>query len=149
MDRPRSAECDHCEIPRITSPKCRDRFDCPDHYRVNDFVHTKRGFVDAGTARFGNFVLNNIYRQRAVDFEVATRQFIGIEVSEYDVRIGYGRLGAANGVTGRTGVGARAFGSNLDAAAGINPDDAPTTCADFSQVDDRQAQRVASTLGEL
>jgi len=64
-------------------------------------------------------------------------QMIGVDVTENDIGIGQGGLGALKVVADGTRRSASAMRSDLQRAAGVDPDDRAAARSDFGQIDRR------------
>lgn len=71
---------------------------------------------------------------------------LGINATEEDVAIGYGRFRTTLSIASRAGYRSRAIGTNCDAAQRIEACDGAASGTDFYHVDDRNADGNAAAF---
>src|SRR5271166_4778257 len=141
--RPVAAKGDERIFAGIATPLARHRLDCPDHVRRRDQMGAPGTLFDRHAERLRDLVLDGRTRLARVEPDRTADQMIGVDVTENDIGIRQGRLGAPEVVTDRTRRSAGAVRSDLQCPAGVDPDDRAAACPDFGQIDRRHLQCVA------
>ena len=134
MERPRPAEGDERELPRIVPALDRDEPQRAQHLGVHDRDDRGRDRSRRAHAR--------PRRDRARRPPASS---VG-QPSEDEVRIRDGRAGPAAAVTRRSGLGTGALGPDAQRTALVPPGDRAPAGADRVHVDARQANRIAGDL---
>ena len=141
MDRTRAAEPIDDEIARIVSALDRHLAHQVGHVMVGDLDDSCRRVAHTHIERPGDFLLDRLDRQRAIQLQVTTEEIVGIDVAQNNIGIGHRGVFAAAAVTGRTRIRPGA----------LRPDPQPTETgqgdraaagADRHDVNRRHEQRV-------
>ena len=106
--------------------------------------------LEKGCTQFhANLLRDHLLRPGRIEPDRATRYATGIDVTENDHCIGQRRLGAPFAVGRRPGRRASARRPDAQQPELANSSDAAASCADFGNVDNRQFERVPTTLDQL
>ena len=145
MRRPGAAEGDQREVARIAAALDRDRADRVLHVARDRLVHAPRGVLGAEPERRADVVGDGLASRGDVERHLAGEEVGRVEIAEHEVRVGDRRPLAADAVTDRPRVGARALGPDLDDP---QPDarDAAAAGADLDQVDGGRHHRQAGAV---
>ena len=85
----------------------------------------------------------------AVEPHLAAEEEVGVEVAEREVRVGHGRLRAAEPVGHRAGTRPRALRADEEPAERVDPRDRAAAGADLDHLDHRDLDREAAALLEV
>src|SRR5690606_35190119 len=85
-------------------------------------------------------------REFGMKGKLAAAKGVRIEIAEHDARVGYGGLGSAEAVAGRSWVRARALRANPKRTGLIDPGEAAAASADRRHVDHLLAERILVEL---
>ena len=110
--------------------------------------HAGRGVLDRQAERPGQFVFDGLARQRAVERDGTAGQRAGAQAPEHELRVGDGRLHAAQAVGGGPGPRAGALRADMQQAGIVDPGDGAAARADGVDLDRRRREMVAVD-GEL
>src|SRR5207245_670828 len=82
--------------------------------RIDDAEDSVCRFLESHAERTADGAEDRVVDSFTPELEAAAAEGVGIEIAEHEVRVGDGRRGAATAVADRSGVGARALGSDLE-----------------------------------
>ena len=105
--------------------------------------HAGRGVLDREAERPGELGLDRLARQRAVERDGAAGQRARAQASEHELRIGDGRVLAAQPVGRRSGPRAGALRADMQQARIVDPGDGAAARADGVDFDRRRGEVVA------
>ena len=118
------------------------------HVLVDELVDAGRRVVGRQAERVGHRVAARPRRASMSSGMSPPRKNHGVEEAEREVGVGDRGLGAAAAVAGRTGVGARRLGADLEQAELVDAGEAAAAGADLDEVDRRHRHREAGALLE-
>ncbi len=111
------------------------------HGRSRDAQDAVRGVDDVQAQRRGDVLANGALRGARVELHFAAQKTVRAEPAENEVGVGYRGSTAAQRVAGRTGVRARALGTDPECAARVHVGDAAAARADLEDVHHRDLHR--------
>ena len=117
------------------------------HVLVDDVVDAPGGALGVDTERIGEASHCRL-GGREVDLHLATEEEVGIEISQQQVGVGDGGIGAAAAVAGGAGLRAGTLRADLHQAEFVAVGDRAAAGPDFDQLDGRDLDRQAATLHE-
>ena len=144
--RSAAAERDQREFTHAAPALRGNRLDRTRHRRIGDHVNAPRGVRDAASERRCDVLANCPRRALGVDRHGTAQQSRRAQVAEHDIRVGHGRLGAAQCVACRPRNGSGAARPHCDAADRVDRHHRAASRADLGNVDHRQLERVAPAL---
>ena len=87
-------------------------------------------------------------RGSGINGDGSTGDTVRVHISQDHVGVGDGRFGSASAITGRSGDGTGAPGSDAQRATVVYPGQAAASCADLNNIVRRDAQRITGTLAQ-
>ena len=105
--------------------------------------HASRGVLDREAERLGELGLDRLARQLAVERDGAAGQRAGAQAAEHELRVGDGRVLAAQPVGGRPGPRAGALRADMQQARIVDPGDGAAARADGVDLDRRRGEMIA------
>ncbi len=148
MHRPRAAEGEDRQPPRIAAALQGVHPRRAGHHLVDDLVDAPGGLLDAQPERLGHVAADGLPRRLDVERHRPAEEEAGIEVAEDEIGIGDGRPLAAAAVAGRPGIGARGVGPDLEQTEGVDAGDRAAAGADLDHLDHGQVDRQPGALLE-
>ena len=111
-----------------------------DHVLVGDGEDRPRGPLQRQPERLGHGALDRACGGGRVEVQPAAEEVRGIDVPERHCRVGDRRLGPAEAVARRAGLGAGALRTDAQQPAGVDPGDAAAAGTDVLDRDRRQTR---------
>jgi hypothetical protein len=104
--------------------------------------HARRGVLDREAERLRKLGLDRLARQPAVERDAA-RQRTGTQAAQHELRVGHGRVLAAQAIGGGAGPRAGAVRAGMHQAGIVDPGDGAAARADGMDLDRRRGEMVA------
>ena len=101
------------------------------HGFIDQIVYTKGCLHRGGAKRLGDLIFDGFFGSRFVQRHGAAQKIIGIQVAQYQIRIGHRGVFTSAAIAGRPGVGTAAFRSHLQKAHVAHFGDTAATGPDF------------------
>src|SRR3954453_11903676 len=101
--------------------------------------------LDAHAELLCDPLLDDRARPAGVELQRAADQMRRIDITQRDIGVGYGRLGAALAITYRPRRGAGAVRTDLQRAAAVDPQDRAAAGTDLGEIDRRHLQCIAGS----
>ena len=136
VQRPRSAEGDEAELPRIEAPFNRQHSDRVRHVFIRDLDDRLGGLLHR-EADAASQLGNRGTRLGDVERHLAAEEEAGIEAAQDQIGIGDRRVRPSPSVAHGARIRPGALRPNLEQAALVNPGDRSAAGSDRDEVDDR------------
>ena len=146
MHRSRATERHETEFAGVVAAFDRNDPKRLGHRVIDHIDNACGGRLDVETKRLGKFLGNRGARGGGLYRQPPREHRLRVEVAKDQVAVGHRRLDAALAVADGTRFRPGAARTDAQGPAGIDPGDAAAAGADFRQVDDRHADRVAGAM---
>ena len=103
-------------VARVDALAHGDLFDGRDHVVIAGGRDRVCGLFTAHAEMLRD-PIDRVFRQAAIELDAAAKKEVGVENSEHDIGVGYGRVGAPLSIAGRPGPGARAVRADVQKSA--------------------------------
>ncbi|MNO98127.1 hypothetical protein D3C76_898620 [compost metagenome] len=149
MHARRTARADQGKVPWVIAAFDRYPANATDHVQVDQGDDADRRAFDADAQGFGDFAPDRLYGGLAIEPDAAAQQRAVGQVTQGQVGVGHGRLGAALAVAHRSRVGAGAARADLEHAEVVEVGDRAAAGAEGFHLDHRHADAIAQEVGVL